>query len=57
MILTAAMEFHPANSKMVKDRPSDDAELNEVCVCVCVCEHRCADDRYQTLNINTVRGM
>ena len=35
MILTAAMEFHPANSKMVKDRPSDDAELNEVCVCVC----------------------
>ena len=36
MILTAAMEFHPANSKMVKDRPSDDAELIEVCVCVCV---------------------
>ena len=41
MILTAAMEFHPANSKMVKDRPSDDAELNEVCVCVCVCAHMC----------------
>jgi len=30
MILTAAMEFHPANSKMVKDRPSDDAELSEL---------------------------
>ena len=31
MVLTAAFEFDPVQAKLVKGRPSDDGELNEVC--------------------------
>ena len=31
MVLTAAFEFDPVQAKLVKGRPSDDAELNDVC--------------------------
>ena len=31
MVLTAAFEFDPVQAKLVKGRPSDDGELNEIC--------------------------